>query len=38
MIVAEMEARMPNHEFVKWAVYYGRQAQAAELERLKAGQ
>jgi hypothetical protein len=36
MTVAHMERTMPNHEFIKWNVWFGRRAQAAELERLKA--
>jgi hypothetical protein len=27
---------MPNHEFMRWGVYYARKAQREELERLKA--
>lgn len=37
MIVGEMEARMGNHEFIKWNIFFARRQQAAELERLKAG-
>jgi hypothetical protein len=32
MTVAEMEERMSNSEFVRWAVYYGRQNQRRELD------
>jgi hypothetical protein len=37
MTVAHLERVMGNYEFVKWSVYFGRLAQAAELESKKAG-
>lgn len=36
MTVAEMRHRMSNDEYVYWCVYYAREAQRKELERLKA--
>jgi hypothetical protein len=33
MTVARMTAEMPNDEFVRWGVYYAREAQRAELRR-----
>jgi hypothetical protein len=36
MTVAEMTSRIGNAEYVAWGVYYGRQAQRAELEAQKA--
>jgi hypothetical protein len=33
MTVADLEARMPNAEFVRWGVYLGRQAQRRQLEQ-----
>lgn len=37
MTVGEMTHRMGNDEFVRWYIYYRREAQREELERLKAG-
>jgi len=36
MTVARLEAELGHGEFVRWQVYYGRQAQRAELEAAKA--
>lgn len=35
--MARLHTVMSNAEYVRWGVYYARQAQQAELERLKAG-
>lgn len=35
MTVAALRAELPQAEYVRWGVYYGRIAQRAELERLK---
>lgn len=39
MTVAALRAEIPQAEYVQWGVYYGRQAQQAELEaaKVKAG-
>jgi hypothetical protein len=37
MTVARLRVEMSNDEYVYWAMYYARQAQRIELERLKAG-
>jgi len=31
-----MRRRLSNEEFMQWAIYYGKKAQAQELEMLKA--
>lgn len=31
MTVARLEAEMPNHEYVRWKVYFGRRAQRRQL-------
>jgi hypothetical protein len=36
MTVSELRERMSAEEFNGWAMYYARQAQLAELSRLKA--
>ena len=36
MTVTALRAELSQAEYVRWSVYYGRQAQRAELERLKA--
>lgn len=36
MTVADMEARMPNSEFVGWSMYFARQAQRREVEQKLA--
>lgn len=36
MTVARMRAELSNDEFLSWSVYYARNAQRMELERLKA--
>lgn len=37
MTVRELRARMSHAEFVRWGMYYAREAQQLELERLKQG-
>lgn len=37
MTVGELRERMGSDEFVRWGVYYARQAQKQELERLRQG-
>ena len=36
MTVGRLQWEMPNPEFIRWKTYYGRLAQRAELEALKA--
>jgi len=36
MTVARMRAEMPNAEYVRWRVYYGRAAQRREMAALQA--
>lgn len=36
MTVGELRERMSNEEFVRWSIYYGRKAQAAELEAKRS--
>lgn len=36
MTVARLRAEMPNDEFVRWTVWYGRRAQVQELAAAKA--
>lgn len=36
MTVAELEARMPNAEFVEWQAYHARKAQRRELAEKMA--
>lgn len=36
MTVGRMRAEMPNDEFVRWSVYFGRKAQREELEHQRA--
>jgi hypothetical protein len=36
MTVARLRAEMPNEEYVRWVVYYGRKAQREQLEAQKA--
>lgn len=33
----QLRATLSNDEFNRWGIYYARQAQRAQLERLKAG-
>lgn len=37
MTVARMEDEMPNIEFVRWGVYFGRRAQRQQLAKGGAG-
>lgn len=37
MTVARLRVEMSNDEVLSWSVYYARQAQRMELERLRAG-
>ena len=37
MTVARLRQELSGQEWIEWTVYYGRKAQRAELERLKAG-
>lgn len=37
MTLARLRAEMSNAEFVRWSMYYARQAQRMELERLRVG-
>lgn len=37
MTLVRLRAEMGNAEFVRWGMYYARQAQRMELERLRAG-
>ena len=36
MTVVEMEERMSNDEYVRWNIYYARQAQRRELDQKMA--
>lgn len=36
MTVRELRTRMSQAEFVRWAMYYAREAQAKEIEAKKA--
>jgi len=36
MTVRQLRTEMPNDEFVRWQVYYGRKAQRQELEAKRA--
>lgn len=38
MLVADLRDRISHQEYIHWSVYYGRKAQRAELEGLKARQ
>lgn len=35
-MVEDMEARMTNREFMRWSVYYARQAQRRDLDQKMA--
>jgi hypothetical protein len=37
MTVEEMRERMSTEEFLRWSIYYAREAQRAELKRRQAG-
>jgi hypothetical protein len=37
MTVARMEAEMPNEEWVRWLVFYGRRKQREELAQSRKG-
>ena len=37
MTVAELRERLSNDEYMRWEVYYAREAQRIELARLSAG-
>lgn len=37
MTLTQLRAEMPAAEFVRWGVYYGRQAQRAQLDGARSG-
>lgn len=36
MTVAELEAKMPNSEFIEWSMFYAQRAAEAEVEEKMA--